>query len=339
MFNISASGVTLGTAFYAMDDLPDRMTGTGLRPRAQAAVPQASVPLVTRIAGIAALPEGHPALDDTLEALETVARNCLADADIPSDALDLVLFAGVHRTDFVCEPATATRLARLLGLGADSPDRRVFAFDVINGGRGLLDACEIGAAWIAAGEARTVLVATAEIDPNDCLADHPKSGVLPGAGALILRAADGVAGVTLESLRFAQADSTADAARAWCTWDARGAHLIVARTEGWEESLLDACLVLIREQLDANGLALDDIEFLVPPHPSPAFAERLATALGLDPARLVDPWPGGDGDMLTTALPAGLVHARLRGLVRPGSAGLLIAGGAGILAGCALVRG
>lgn len=337
MFNISASGITLGTAFYTMDDLPERMAGMPAKPVEHAPSRPLVAPPVARIAGIAALADDDDALDDTLAALERVARQCLDDAGMAAGEIDLVLFAGVHRTDFVCEPATATRLARLLAIGTEAADGRVLAFDIVNGGRGLLDACEIAAAWIAAGEARSVLVVTAEIDPNDPLAGHPATGICPGAGALILQFPDDSAALAIGDIRFAQATGTADAARSWCTWDTRGAHLVVERDPAWEDQLLETCVTLAAETLAGSGLTLTDIDYLIPPHPSPGFAARLAAAMAIDPAKLVG--PSGIGDRLTAALPAGLALARGRGVVRRGSTGLVLAGGAGVLAGCALIRG
>jgi len=337
MFNISASGLTLGTAIYNMDDLPDHGAGKGAGRAAPAEeeVPRRSVSAA--VAGVARLAEDDPALDDTLEALEKVARQCLDDAGAAPAEIDLVLFAGVHRTDFVCEPATATRLARLLSLGAEG-GQNLLAFDVFNGGRGFLDACEIAASWLEAGEARHVLVATAEIDPNDPLAGHPETGIIPVAGAVLLGPADPETGPRIDSMIFAQADGTADAARSWCTWDQRGAHLVVAYRTGWEQTLAAGCQGLVADLLEREALSMDAIDFLIPPHPSAAFGASLAAALGLDPGKLVDP-SGQDGNLLTGSVPAGLALARARGLLAPGKIGILLAGGAGVLAGAALLRG
>jgi 3-oxoacyl-[acyl-carrier-protein] synthase III len=144
-------------------------------------------------------------------------------------------------------------------------------------------------------------------------------------------------GPRIESMLFVQADGTANAAQSWCTWDQRGPHLLVAHETDWEQALAAQCRLLVADLLEREELALEAIDFLIPPHPSAAFGGSLASALGLDPAKLVD--PPGHGDLVTGSVPAGLALARARGLLAPGKIGMLLAGGAGVLAGAALLRG
>jgi 3-oxoacyl-[acyl-carrier-protein] synthase III len=81
----------------------------------------------------------------------------------------LIMFAGVYRNDFLCEPAVAALLAGELGINSDtrSPDdKRTFVFDVFNGALGFLNACHVAVQMIRVGKHKNVMVVASEIENN-----------------------------------------------------------------------------------------------------------------------------------------------------------------------------
>ncbi|GLX99439.1 3-oxoacyl-[acyl-carrier-protein] synthase III C-terminal domain-containing protein [Herbidospora sp. NBRC 101105] len=167
LFEIAASGVTVGTAVYTLDDLPDRLVG-GLgstRPTPSATpAPLRGV----RIGAVGLATEGATTIDLLREAI----TGCLAGRDQP----DLLIHTGVYVTGLIAEPAVAAIAAGELGLGGD-----FLGFDLTNGGLGTLDACRVAAELISAGAVRTVLVAASE----------DGGGVRRRGSALLLEAGDG----------------------------------------------------------------------------------------------------------------------------------------------------
>ena len=338
LFSISGSGMTLGTALYTMDDLPLRMAGAKPKPRdlarRDAAPWEAKVSrLSANIAASAILELDDPALGDTLTALEAVAAACLTRAGRRFGEVDLLICAGVHRTGFICEPSTASRLAGRLSKSLGATEDRIFAFDLLNGGLGLLEACDAASQWLSAREARTALVVAAEVNPNRA---GRSVGLRPGATALLIEPSfDDDAG--FGAAGFAQIPHSADVARAYCTWDRAGPYLVAERSSEFEAMCLDGLADLLPKVLAADGVGLGEIDFIIPPHPSAHFHDHLAKRLGVGCEKLAGV-EGVEGDLLSCSPGYGLESALRRGLVRPGARGLILAAAAGVQVACAAYR-
>jgi 3-oxoacyl-[acyl-carrier-protein] synthase-3 len=83
------------------------------------------------------------------------ARNALAQADVRPDELDVLIYAGVCRENF--EPATACRVAALLGVGTNAA-----VYDVSNACLGVLNGIVDVANRIELGQIRAGLVVSCE---------------------------------------------------------------------------------------------------------------------------------------------------------------------------------
>jgi len=117
------------------------------------------------------------------------ATACLDNSGVDPAALDLILYAGVYRDDFIAEPAIAALVAGELGINDDieSPyEPTTFAFDVLNGAVGFLNACQIGVQMIGAGKAEHVMVVASEIENNSVDSGHPLYGLSETGSAVIL---------------------------------------------------------------------------------------------------------------------------------------------------------
>ena len=77
----------------------------------------------------------------------------------------------------------------------ESPDgRKTFAFDVLNGGVGFLNACQVGVQMIGAGRADHAMVVASEVENNTAEGGHPLYGLHETGSAVILGRTDGAAG-------------------------------------------------------------------------------------------------------------------------------------------------
>src|SRR2546429_9759848 len=103
---------------------------------------------------VGAPPEGTPV--KSLELVQAAARNCLEQSSYNKSDIDLLIFAGVYRDDFISEPAIASIVAgemRIKDTIASQQDKKKFAFDVFKGALGFFKACHAAAGMIAAKQA------------------------------------------------------------------------------------------------------------------------------------------------------------------------------------------
>ena len=151
------------------------------RPRPRAPSPGT---LRVRVESVGVLPLPTPGPTSTLDLSRLAAERCLAESAYHRNAIDLLLYAGVYRTDFVFEPAIAALIAGELGINdtLDSIDQsRTLAFDVFNSSAGFLNACFLAAQLLRGQKHRTAMVLASEVEnPGD------RRGVTETASALIL---------------------------------------------------------------------------------------------------------------------------------------------------------
>jgi 3-oxoacyl-[acyl-carrier-protein] synthase III len=203
----------------------------------------------------------------------------------------------------------------------------------MNGGVGTLNACHVAIQMIRAGRTDNALILAAEIENNAALGPEHLVGLRETGSALVLAPSSGREG-------FGRFVFRADPAHS----DERVAHTIMhqgaaalrhEQAPGYEGHLIAAVGAAVAELLKLEGLALDAVTRVFPPHRSGAFVAALARALGL-PLERFALLPDEDRDYSTSSLAATLEAAREAALVGPGDIGLLIAAGSGIYAGCAL---
>ena len=104
---------------------------------------------------------------DTLGLVRAAARACFGRSSYQTADVDLLIFAGLYRTDQIIEPAIAALIAGDLGFNDDAialTAEKTFAFDLVNGALGFLNACQVASSMIAAGAARTAMVVASEVE-------------------------------------------------------------------------------------------------------------------------------------------------------------------------------
>jgi 3-oxoacyl-[acyl-carrier-protein] synthase III len=342
MFTINGSGLTVGSAVYTFDDLPDRMRSRPApaaappapRPRSRPGIASPRGPRV-RIESVGVLPLPTEAPGSSLELSRRAAERSLAASAHQRNAIELLLYAGVYRTDFVYEPAIAAMIAGELGINDDfdSPDgKRTFAFDVFNSSVGTLNACFLAAQLIQGQKIRTALVVAAEVENANLLGDS-RRGVTETASALILDQSPGRTG--FGGFCFRSFTDYRDALGCSVGGEAGVPSLTVVKHPELEAHYVECVLPVIRELLEAEGLDPADIALVIPPPLSCGSIDTLSEELKVDRDRFVHVAGGGE-DLFTSCLPYALDAVRCRGLAQPGAIGLIISAGAGIEVGCAV---
>lgn len=346
LFAIQASGITLGTAPYTFDDLPERMrqleTGGKVPEKADTGRERRGIrsPRVAgrvRVESVGVLPLRHEFERDSVKMAAAAGEACLNASGFERQDVGLLVHAGVHRNDFICEPALAALIAGELKLNddIDAPSPRMtFAYDVINGAIGLLNACFNASALLALGKQQAALVVASEIENN---ADGPDQalGVQETGSAMMLTLSDDPDGEGFGASHFQYFPEYMEAFDSYIGQDRGRSYLSFIRDPKLNAYFLECIPKAVDVLLAREGLTMEDIAVVLPPQISDAFVDRLAEALSAPPARCVKVAKRAN-DFYTSSLPYCFDHLRRHELARPGDIGLIIAVGTGIQVGCAL---
>jgi 3-oxoacyl-[acyl-carrier-protein] synthase III len=349
MFGILASGITVGTALYRLDDLPDRVRRAQESDRTLPPVhssngcflrkdrkPRVRIEAVGVLEGV-----GHVGAD-SLRMLTDACEACLVESAYDRNDIQMLLSASVYRTDFLMEPAMAALLAGALRANDEPqiPDgKKTLAFDLVNSGLGVLNACYLGAELIRQRTVRTALIAASEMENNARVAPDNLRGVRETASALMLDLSpDGASG--FGAMVFRSFPDYAKSLRVYVRMhqhrigDRHVARLYVEQDPALAGHFLECIESTVRELLAGEGLSPDDVKVILPPQVSSEFIDRLSTQLGWARARFVD--VAGGGDLFTSSLAYGFDRLRRAGYPSPGDIGLIINVGAGLQVGAAL---
>ena len=272
-----------------------------------------------------------------MELLTHAATSCLKKSSFNYDDIELLIYSGVYRSDYVMEPAYAALLAGELNMNAtvSGPgDKRTLAFDVFNGSVGFLNACYVAQQMIEAGNCNTTMIVAAESNNNSDSFAGELVGFFETASALIL---DGRSAADKGFSRF-HFSCQVESINAYTTYYTNGEpepYLQVVKDTNLEALYIGCILPAVRELLQMEGIDLTCIDKVFPPQISSAFITRLSQQLGIPLEKFVD--VAGEGpDYFSSSLPYALEHSYEAGLVSAGDIGLMIVVGSGIQVGCAI---
>jgi 3-oxoacyl-[acyl-carrier-protein] synthase III len=303
LFSVTGSGLTVGTAVY-------QQPPAGFR---AAAPPVAAEPRGVAIHGLTAS-TAEPVGFDSAAAGAAAVDAALAAAGVSPATVDLLVHAGVYRTDLVYEPAVAALVGGRLGTLADP-----LCFDLADGAVGFLRACQVAVAAIGSGDRDVAVVTTSEVDNNAHRGVGEPLRIATGSAAVVLAPAS-----TNEGFEGFGFFSTPDAGR-WHAGADPFAGFVVDRAVAW-----NAAVEAVRKA--ADGL-VGDARWVVSPFPDSEWSESCRVALGV-PAERWFAMSMMDGVTLTVPL----ALATLAGRCAPGDLVVLLAAGSGVSAGAARYR-
>lgn len=339
VFSIIASGLTVGTALYVLDDLPARVRRNGTSHRGPNLSPKAvqadSRGLSIVSAASTRRRRGAPLSTDDLSV--EAAEACLARATMGKQDIDVLLFAGVFKSGFLAEPSYASVLAgKLLPKGRSSDSDRVpLAFDVHCGPAGFLASCEVLKTMLERRQIRAGLVITAECDNNRPLDGYPDVGLAEVASAALILP-PGRGDVEVRNCDFFSFEEYADCYQA----DAKGIrppHVVVKVRDDYELRLRECIGRALEIYLPRVGRTLVDFDEFHFPQISAKFLDALAKQLEIPRARLVDVTVEGR-DLYTSSVPCTLEESLCVGLRGSGRCGLMASAGPGIQVACAVLQ-
>lgn len=267
------------------------------------------------------------------------ARRALDDAGATPESVGVLINVGVYRDSNMIEPAMAALILKEAGFGLDyaEEDPRTFAFDLMNGACGVLNAAQVASALLSTSDVARVLVVAGDTHPS--LAGRsafPEFPYAPPAAAFLLEhrdSPDGFGEVHVElAAGPAGCEGFYDAETMGCT----GRSAITLRqSDDFEDRVL---AVAAR----AGARALDGVDrsttALISSRPTPGFLAALSQQLGVTVLNDGADGPRGCGEAHTAALPLAYHDARESGRLNDVRSVLMIAAGAGPSAAAALYR-
>lgn len=252
------------------------------------------------------------------------ARRALIHAGATVDEVDAVIVATA--TPDHAFPSTAVRIQALLGM------ERGFGFDISAACTGFVYALSVADAMIRSGQAKAILVIGSEVYSR--ILDWTDRGTCvlfgDGAGAVLLRAEEGERGVLSTHLH---ADGR------------QGDILLVEGTTGplrmagreVFKHAVNKLSSVVDETLAANGIAREDVQWLVPHQANIRIIEAMGKKLGLPRERVVVT-VDRHANTSAASVPLALAEAVHDGRIQRGDLVLLEAIGGGLTWGGALVR-
>ncbi len=258
-------------------------------------------------------------------AVEAGERCLEASRHKPADVRVLVN-AGVHRDEHVCEPAIACYVQHALGINIDFHGRRTLAFDLLNGGVGMLNAAHLLVAQMLAGEIQVGMVVASEV--NTDRRPDPDSTFASSGAAMLLdispRNGDGFG-----TFVFDTREEHADLYTAVVSLKEPRGKLLLRRRAELEDAYLAGATAAVTEALSRDGLRPEDVDLVVPAQISPSFLKRLPGAIGFPVEKVAD-FTDSLPDTLTTSVFLALDRARTAGTLGPGKQALFLACGSGV---------
>ena len=256
------------------------------------------------------------------------------------DAAGIDLLLGACGVPEQALPSTACAIAAHARLADGTP-----AFDVNASCLSFLAALHQAAALLATGHYRRIAIVSADLPSRgvDWAQPHASSIFGDGAAAVIVERGDGRAGI------LAYRYKTYPAGRRHCEIRAGGtlrnprngveADDYLFQMDGRAAFRLASQVLppLMRSALVEAGVALDDVDTVVPHQASRLAMDHLARQLKIDTRRLVDIY-ARHGNQVAASLPTALDHANDRGALAPGKHLMLLGTAAGLSAGVMVLR-
>ena len=279
-------------------------------------------------------PPGPPFGRGSLAHALRAGRACLEGSCYHPEDVRVLVNAGVHRDEHVCEPAIAAYVQRGLGINVEFQGRRTLAFDLLNGGCGMLNAAHVVSGLLLAGEAQVGMVVASEA--NSDRRPDPEYRYPPSGAALMLDLSPRET-LGFGSFAFHTHEEHAELYTSVVSLKVPRGKLLLRRQAELESIYLEKARAVVDEVLERDRLRREEIALVVPAQLSPGFLARLPEAIGFGRGQLAD-YSDRLEDTLTTSVFLAMDEARRTAGLKPGAHLLLLAFGSGVTVAAASYR-
>lgn len=345
IFSVTASGLTVGTGLYVLDDLPDRYRQSEENPGSITKIAEETAPsevlapaiAKVRIESIGTIPRDQFGSKKSLDLIKDVGSNCFQTSTYERNDMGLLIYCGVYREEYVMEPAFGALVAGELNINAvvgDPNNKESLVFDIFNGAMGFLNSCYIASQMIPGRSSQTAIVVASEVENNKEIVPDHLIGLCETASAVILDT-QGTGNQGFSRFLFKHQEANQDQYVVHASDEEVTQRIVCDRKEALTEKYLEMILPAIQEILDLEGLSMDEITRVFPPQISTAFIQQLSKRAGISADKCID-IAGKGPDFFTSSLPYAIAYAQENAMVQSGDIGLMISVGSGLQVGCAI---
>ncbi|HEY3384238.1 MAG TPA: 3-oxoacyl-[acyl-carrier-protein] synthase III C-terminal domain-containing protein [Vicinamibacterales bacterium] len=261
-------------------------------------------------------------------------RRCLARSHYHRADVRVLINTGTYRDGHVCEPANACYIQHGLGINIEFQGRRTLAFDLLNGGCGMLNGVHVITTQMRAGEVQVGMVVSSEAN-RDRRPDPAYT--YPSSGAAVLLDVSPRRDVGFGAFAFQTNEEHAELFQSVVSLEEKRGRIVLTRASDLEHAYTAAVPGVLDEVLAAERLCRDEIDLVVPAQISPAFVGRLPRAMGIEAGRIVD-YTASLPDTHSTSLFLALDRLLTEAPPKPGTKAVFLAFGSGITVGAAVYR-
>lgn len=258
-------------------------------------------------------------------------RDCLKASRYNQSDVRLLINAGVHRDGHICEPAIAAYIQHRLGINIEFQGRRTLAFDLLNGGCGLLNAMHVISSMLAAGEIEVGMAVSSEAN-SDRRPDP--SYPYPASGAAAILDVSPKKNIGFGAFSFHTDEQQADYFTSRVSLAVRHGKLALTRHADLEAAYLEGARHAVSRVLQQDKLQPPDVDWVVPAQISAGFLRRLPDIIGIARERVID-LTAILPDTHTTSFLLALQHIMAKTDLTRGKKVLFLACGSGVTVGAA----
>jgi 3-oxoacyl-[acyl-carrier-protein] synthase III len=261
-------------------------------------------------------------------------RRCLRRTRYHPQDVRVLVNAGIHRDRHTCEPAIAAYIQHGLGINVEFQGRRTLAFDLLNGACGMLNAAQVVAALLQAGEVQVGMVISSEANSDS---DPDPAYTWPASGAAAILDVSPRRDVGFGAFAFETHEEHAALCSSVVSLAAAHGRIQVRRAAELEDAWLDHAGAAVDTVLAADGITRSQIDVVVPAQISRPFLARLPERIGLPREKVLD-LTAQLPDTHSTSTFLALHELVTSGKATSGTRALLLAFGSGITVAAASYR-
>ncbi len=270
-----------------------------------------------------------------LEHATLAAKNCIQQAGIELDEIDLLINVGVFRDNNMCEPSVAALIQHSLGINLNPitfpVKQTTFSFDLMNGACGMMNALQVSQAILVSKGLKSALLVSGDSHPSQkSTEDFP----IVHSGSALLVEKEVYKGFSkfmiTTSPQFSGQSGFLDL-------DLHGTDSrfsLQLEQNGTIESMTNFTIDTIQQYLDTEHINTQDVQMIIS-HPSSQFGKEISSAVGIKLAscnEALSSW----GDTHTANVAIGAHLELSKGTLKTDL--LFVTVGTGYTVGCGLYR-
>ncbi len=278
-------------------------------------------------------------IQSSLELIHNAILDCIVNSEHCRTDVEVLINVSPYRDKYFVEPAFATFVQDKSGINHDIENAngpKTFAFDLMNGGMGFFNGCQVLNSIIMSDKIKTGMVVCGDV------IDFPinQDGATPGfslTGAAMLLDNKNNNGAGFSSFYNKQFFDYQEAYKSYGFYDNGWLSVIFKKDSELQSIYIKAISVAVHEYLNQIGKEMDDFDLIFPPQISHYFVSELMSVLECDERKYVD-ITRDDGDLFNASIPMSIQYAIESGSVSTGQTGLIIDVASGIQVGCAVYK-